>query len=483
MSMYNESYNKRNRFLVGLGVTVCLLSRVTASNAQPDYVYADEPLPRPLFTIDADTPLSAMLGSATVLEQGDPEGATPVIVYTEANLGLIPADDLNALSFNRQHIVSSGQAFLLLFDVDRDTVGQATPNMTLVANNKVFNVFDQAAKNQAAGDLFLTLDGFDRAGTVITGGTKNILSNNTIACNQGDTGGVDRNLSPETSATQSSTSTTPDNSDGAASASGTGTKSRGGGWFFFCLTSGSPSAFSGADVFKDAEPEQLGNDGLYAMASDLQLQFADDIDSLVVLDLADDGFFGPGDKVLFSLTPGSPSLGIHDAATIFSYSAGAPVVEVFADSNQLGLGHPNDNVDALEVVRVLAPTPFEEATLHAIYAVWPDDCDNNGDYWPPAGCQCTNFSNCFDNPSAPTCELFDMDFNDVIDCDDWREYKLVYAHATDGSGCVPLTVEAFTAALLGSPFQLGDLCLADMNSDMQLNGLDIHSYIEAALGP
>lgn len=486
MSMYSESNIKRDRFLVGLGVTACLLMGVATSAAPPHY--ADEPLPRPQFTIDADTPLSALLGSATVLEQGDPEGDNPIVVYSETDLGLTPFDDLDALSYNREDVASAGQVFLLLFDVDRDTVGQALPDPVLVANNQVFSVPDQAAKNQAAGDLFLTLDGFDRAGNVVHDGTRTEHSNNTVAVNQGDTGGVDRNLSPEKSASQASTGT-EDNSNGSAYPSGTTRGSRNGRLFFSLTSDSFSTGDSGANVFMDSEPSQPGKDGLYAQASDLQLQLADDINALVVMDVLDDEFFGPGDKLLFSLAPGSPSLGSFDAATIFSFSFGAPSIEVFAFSDQLGLGDVDDSVDALEVVPVLPPepgpwTPFDEAMSHAIFAVWPDDCDSDADFWPPVGCECTTFSDCYDPMGIPfDCEIFDMDFDDDIDCNDWHEYKLVYADVTLGSPCIPLTVEAFVAALLGSPFLPGDICLADMNDDMQLTGRDVRSYIDAVLHP
>jgi len=89
---------------------------------------------------------------------------------------------------------------------------------------------------------------------------------------------------------------------------------------------------------------------LYATAAVLVLAPGDDINALVIFE---DGTPGatPADVVLFSLAPGSPTLGTlgFTPADILSVSpnAGAPVP--FVPANALGLT-PNDDIDGLDVV-------------------------------------------------------------------------------------------------------------------------------------
>ncbi len=80
----------------------------------------------------------------------------------------------------------------------------------------------------------------------------------------------------------------------------------------------------------------------------------DDIDALVVFDISGSpGVFDPGDYILFSLAPGSPSLflpspytgGAEDVFIAFGGGGGG----LFAPGAALGLA-PGDNLDALDVI-------------------------------------------------------------------------------------------------------------------------------------
>lgn len=95
--------------------------------------------------------------------------------------------------------------------------------------------------------------------------------------------------------------------------------------------------------------------GLYVSALDLGLRQCDDIDAMTVFDTNADGLFNGSDKILFSLTPESLSLTTLPgasvtgaAADVFVMSPGAEGPTLFASAADLGLGHPDDNIDALD---------------------------------------------------------------------------------------------------------------------------------------
>jgi hypothetical protein len=108
--------------------------------------------------------------------------------------------------------------------------------------------------------------------------------------------------------------------------------------------------FSAADIFlAPTFGGYAGAPALYAPAGLLGLLAGDDIDALVFYD---DGLAGatPGDILLFSLAPGSPSLGIGgaSAADILITSPGA-VPGLFLPAGAIGL-LPTDDLDALDVI-------------------------------------------------------------------------------------------------------------------------------------
>jgi hypothetical protein len=111
--------------------------------------------------------------------------------------------------------------------------------------------------------------------------------------------------------------------------------------------------------------------GLFASFSDLGLQQDDDIDGLVVFDANGDGTFNGDDRVLFSLTASSPSLGtlpgasaMGAAADVFLVAPGRQTPTLFAGAFDLGLGHESDNIDALDFTLCTDGTAC--ATAHGI---------------------------------------------------------------------------------------------------------------------
>jgi hypothetical protein len=112
---------------------------------------------------------------------------------------------------------------------------------------------------------------------------------------------------------------------------------------------------------------------VYAHYTDLGLQAADNIDALIVFDDGEVGQFDQGDVVLFSLAAGSPSLttlpapgSTGPAASVFRVTIGATPT-VFASADALGLGAPQDELDALDLhINAGGPSPALPITLHGI---------------------------------------------------------------------------------------------------------------------
>ena len=116
---------------------------------------------------------------------------------------------------------------------------------------------------------------------------------------------------------------------------------------YLSVDAASPSlgARSTADIFF-VPPGGAG--GIFAAFWQLGLVFADDVDALVIWDRGGIGELDPGmDLALFSLAPGSPSLGGSPADIFVTHFTGAFCL--FAPANQLGM-RAADNVDGLDVI-------------------------------------------------------------------------------------------------------------------------------------
>lgn len=465
------------------GLTLMLLA--TPILAQP---HATEPLPIPLFSVSRDSPLNGHLPGAakSVLMKPGPE-----ILFSGAGMALTHAeDDLDDLSFNRAPAIPTGGFFFLIFGVDRASVGGAPPDPDFVSANRPFNVLDQADRGQAPGDLYTSLGIMNVDGDLDDpcrgrGGT----ANNTLAVNQGDTGGVDQDLSPERAPIQRCSG----EADDADAAAYPGTSGRGdGSWLYFTVSKDSPSlpnlpglpgTQSGADVFLDTNPLVAGTETRYAPADILGLSGSptgDDIDALLVMDDGN-GVFNAGiDAVFFSLDRGSPSLGANFSPADVFVSHGDGTFQVFVHAVDLGLNPATDNIDCLEVI----PTsePCDELYGHAIFLVWPGDVDRNG-LLDELDCQA--FSTCYEiQPPPAECDdffpAFDTDYDDDVDCDDWFEFQPLYLEA-NGTICPLIPIPEFVSALLGDPLIPAHTCLADMNADHLLNGHDVQAYVQALL--
>lgn len=357
----------RTRLSYSAAAVVLLLGG--ASLRANDDVTANEPLTPPLFTIDPNSPevTGGPLLPGDLLVPADPN--LLVVEVPAANLSLYsPADDVDALAFEGWD-VSMADTFVVIFSVDRTAIGGVAPDPQLVALGFPFNVKDQATKNQAGGDLYMSLLLFDRFGYIPPAPLpreRSVSANNTLVVNQGDAGGVDTKLSPAgLSPAQPAPPGQQSNLNGGA-----GTQPPlppcmlGGGsagreppeWLLFSLAAGSPSLptmpggnGSAADIYVDTNPSSPGGEGLWVGPMTLGLTLGDDIDALIVFDDGDRVFTSGYDQIVFSLAPGSPSLGSGFQPGDLLMSEGFGIFAPYCPGEELGLA-PGDNLNMLDYV-------------------------------------------------------------------------------------------------------------------------------------
>ncbi|MBX3395813.1 MAG: hypothetical protein KF841_10640 [Phycisphaerae bacterium] len=393
------------QFALILTALVWLLPGLGRQLVQAQIPHAVDPLRNPLFSIDLLSPTASTEGvsASDVLDKPGPS-----VRFSAQGLRLnSPLDNLNALSSDRSDLTTAGTAgtFAILFSVDRLSVGAADPDPDLVASNRPFNVREQAMKNQAAADLFMSTLLFDLNGPIVPPLRGPGGGNNTGVINQGDAGGVDYDLKP-TKAPSKNTPPPPEPKDDVDAA--VSQESGGGGpmrgistdGIFFSVSRNSPSLQnlpgtpSGANVYFDFEPSIPMGEIIYARADQLGLisgPGGDDIDGLVVIDHGDRILNPATDRIFFTLTRGSPTLATSpdfSAADIFVSNGSGSFVR-FAEAADLGLG-PNDHIDALEV---LVTDDIEDAIFrHALLRILPGDFDGNGIL---DQIDCDHFHTCF----------------------------------------------------------------------------------------
>jgi hypothetical protein len=352
---------------VAWGVLVVITGLAVLAQASPPR----DPLPPPLYSFDLESPKveSGIVAADAVLVLDFPD---PQTLYPGWMLGLgRPGDDLDALS-RYDTVIAPNESFALLFSVDRNTVGVAAPDPHLVFRGVPYNVLDQAARGHAAGDQFMSTTLFTRSGT--RNKILALLPNSVLVRNNFDEGGTDFVASPPVSAYEAVENEPQDEVDATAALPRQGGQEP--NLLYFSVSAGSPSLEfmpgsqppSGAHIFLFLPDQEVST--LFASFSDLGLQQDDDIDALIVFDADADGVFSGFDQVLFSLTPGSPSLSTISgasatgaAADVFSVTPGQPPV-VFASAADLGLGDAQDNVDALGYT--LHNDPEAGAAAHGI---------------------------------------------------------------------------------------------------------------------
>jgi hypothetical protein len=406
--------DRMNRRIISAMACCAAAGLCHTAAAQPQ---ANIPLDPPLFSLRAGSPtLSIAIRPDDVLAVG------PFVVFNNTGLGLgMPGDELDGLSGNRGEDISAGDCFAFLFSVDRMSFGAAPPDPALVPLGYYYNVADQAFRHQQAGDVFMTLDLFNCS----TGFEPSVFNNNILVINQGDAGGVDLTLDPDDSPSEKEAPADPIDQVDAMKEEESGAIGFGVpiGTLFFSMRNGSPSLASlpinsGGAIFFDPNPFAAGTEQLYVGPGNLGLLPMDDIDAFIVFDNGDFVFTPGTDRVMFSLSRDSPSLGIAFSAADIFVSNGAGSFLVFAGAIESGLDF-FDNITALELLP--ADDGVVAAIDHGIFALRGDmNCDTVVDALDVPG-----FVAVLLNPAQyallhPDCDirLGDMNGDGAIDGDD-----------------------------------------------------------------
>lgn len=392
--MISGTFQTELRHLVLGMAAIVIVGSAGAVQAQPPH--ADVPLDPVEFSIDAVSPTIGVGGitQADILMKPGPSVVTFAI-----GMGLTPLDELDGLSGDAGAFLPN-DPFVFIFSVSRSSTGMTPPDPTLVGQNRPFNVLNQAGLNQAMGDLFMTTRDFDADGLIpAAGGGRVFSANNTLVINQGDTGGVDMDLEPEKAPSKAQLSGTPkDSVDAVAKASSSSLGARRGGprgpgtdptdlgQIFFSLRRGSPGLSdlpgnpSPANIYFDDARQQPGTESLFLGASQLGLIVGpngtgDDISGFTVF-MGGPGRGVTGPVVLFTLAPGSPSLGTTFSSADIFQSSGGGLFTVFATADQLGLAA----TDAITGFTILKTSNVDQLVLDsAIQRRLPGDIDGDGD--------------------------------------------------------------------------------------------------------
>lgn len=335
------------------------------------------PLIQPCYSFDGSSPTvqDGTVGSADLLR---PAGDTPVVKLPAANLGLGPADVLDALSSPNSGVAST-DTFTILFSIDRTSLGGGPPDIQLAAQGVPYNAADQAAKGQAAGDQFMSLNLFDRAGGARQGRNAAAVDNNTLVVNNYDEGGVDFSAKPPTSAGDNvaARGAVPQDNVNATFGTTVPTSARNVGpdvgptYFTLAAQPGAPAAPSGASIFFVADPTNAPPQiERFASPEDLGLLQTDDINAVIVFDDDDNGLFDGSDLIMFTLTRDSTSLAnlgdpgaAASAADVFAVDAAGGLHQI-ATAASLGLDAATDSIDALDYI--LCDDAVACARLHGI---------------------------------------------------------------------------------------------------------------------
>lgn len=387
-----------------------------------------ETFPIPHYSFDLASSNGA-IGADSILVNDPASPSAPVTGYDGSNLELgRPGDDLDALSAAHAYVLP-GDGFVLLFSVDRQSTGDVPPDADLVAQAVPYNATDQVARGHAAGDMYLSMVGFNTNGRSDSVGRQS-LDNNTLGLNNYDEGGRDFRAQPYTSAQTQGSRAYQDNVDATAVLPTNGPPPH----VYYSVAVGSSSLSLGlpgdsaADIFFDGNPTTLGGEAVYATAEDLGLVPEDDIDALIVFDFDTNGVFDSGDQVLFTLARGSPSLATlpepHSPATIYLVGPGPPTV--FATPTDLGLSPTEDNIDTLELL--FCDDGRICAEVYGIRFAFGDfDADNDVDMDDYEGAP--GFASCFTGAGGTVelgCEPGDLDEDGDVDCLDWQEWVLLW---------------------------------------------------------
>ena len=289
---------------------------------------------QPVFSVGPGGPSG--LGSDLIFT---PTSGGPAGVGGGPGMGLSDKDDIDGISDD-----DDDGDWVPCYSVDSMSTG--TPG-TLRGPLPGFNVFHQSLRNQAAGDIFIGTEAYDRALGELPPPISLGVFQNELVVNQSPLYPNDLGLLPVISPPDAAPPGTPLDETNAETVLDPSAPPA----LFLSLSATSPSIVSlggtsGADVFFDNDVTTPGGEAVYAQAVDLGLLPGDDINGLVVFDDDDDQVYSGTDSVFFTLAPGSPTLGLLGASSADVLVSTGGVIGPFAFHPNLGL-LPGDNIDAL----------------------------------------------------------------------------------------------------------------------------------------
>lgn len=298
-------------------------------------------------------------------------GGVPTPIGGGAGMGLgRPGDDITAMAPVVLPGFRATQNFVICFSVDPFAVGVSRFRIPQ------YNVFNQAANFQQAGDAYLTTEAFGRGVGVLPPPFSMGLQNNALAVNQSEVYpnafGLLPLADPDTPVTPG---TALDQINGSMRFTEFSPPR-----LYFTLAPDSPShpflpgPDSGAAIFFDPDFQQGGNEQVYAAPAQLGLVFLDEIDGCIVLDDNLNGQYDATDTVYFSLTPNSPTLialGLSPSDILESTDG---VISLFAEANILGLLH-DDNMTGMDMIPLVNDSA--EDTINSVVDC-PADFNNDG---------------------------------------------------------------------------------------------------------
>ena len=378
---YGRSVCGRATVLIPIWACACVLMALPVWATVPV-----NPLPTPLFSFDAqsiqvtgplDPPLVVFIKAGDVLDEGPIANPQASVVVPANALGLnMPGDALNGLSFANQ-LHNPATPFVLMFSLDRNSIGVAPPDPQLFSNCLPFNATDQCTRGTQAGDMYMSTLNYTLAGSNRSSNQLVLTMNSLLVVNNYDEGGTDHKAMPTGAASsgfpinaRAAASGGPvDNVSSSAYQNGPNPPTLPVLRIYFTADPNSPSLLalsnpqppSGANIFFNQQPG-MALTTRFATAAALTLANADAIDALVVFDFNNDGLFNGTDEVLISLALGSPSLltilgasPVGASADVYRKRAGLPAIQVFATAAEFGLGAAPDNIDSLEILPCADP--------------------------------------------------------------------------------------------------------------------------------
>lgn len=175
---------------IAVSAGVALVAVLPVSGAPPG-----RPLEAPEFSLDLASPSLGPFGAGDILERGI---LRPRVVLPANQLHLLsPDDELDAVSGPHAGI-GDDDPLLLIFSVDRATIGASAPGVPFVLRGLPYNVFDQAERGHAASDVFVSPETFTLSGPARP--LEDATRNNLLALNGFNEGGSDLSLEPPTHA-------------------------------------------------------------------------------------------------------------------------------------------------------------------------------------------------------------------------------------------------------------------------------------------